>query len=687
LSPVPAQLPAAPPDFTGREAELGLLNALLDRPAGKGRATTITTIAGTAGVGKSALAVHWAHQVRERYPDGQLYVNLRGFEHADTARNSAMKPAEAVRSFLDAFGVPRHRIPVGLESQAALYRSLVADRRVLILLDNARDTDQVRPLLPGGSACLAVIISRNELPGLIAVDGAQPVSLDLLSVPESRELLTRRLGAARVATDPGSIDEIIASCARLPLALTIAAARAAARPRFPLSVLADELRGIRSRLDAFDGGDRATDIRAVFSWSYQALSPASARLFRLLGLHPGPDATAPAAASLSGSPVGGVRRCLIELARANLVTERSPGRFEFHDLLRSYAHELADQLDPPELCRAATGRLLDHYLQTAARAHQLLNPYHDDPIALPPVTDGVEVGEIADHDHALSWFAAERAVLLAALRRAGDAGLGQQAWQLAWAITPFLEYQGYWHEWRAALEACRQHGDLHCRALTTRLLGRALVRLGRFDDAHEQLNRALSLYQEIDDAVGRAHTHRDIAWKLDGQGGHAREALDHVERAYELFRQSGHRSGEGRTLNGIGWFQITLGDYEVARIRCMEALALQREIGDRFGQAETWDSLGFLHLHLGQYAPAISCYERALELYGEFHDQYNIADSMNSLGDVHRAAGNSDAARKAWMAALPILDRLGHPDADRLRGKLRSLEEIEIAETALATAR
>ena len=343
-----------------------------------GAAIVITVITGTAGVGKTALAVHWAHRISDRYPDGQLYVNLRGFDPTGTA----VAPAEAIRGFLDAFGVTPPQIPLSLQAQAALYRSLLAGRRVLILLDNAAEDDQIRPLLPGSPGCLVIVTSRNELRGLIVTEGAHPVDLDLLSTAEARQLLSRRAGESRVLAELPAADDIIALCARLPLALMLVAARAAAHPGFRLAALAAELREAGGSLDAFSGQDQATNVRAVFAWSYLRLSTPARRLFRLLGLHYGPDISTPAVASLAGMAREQIRPALAELARAHLVTERVPGRFAFHDLLRAYATELAGAHDSDDYRRAARRRMLDHYLHSAYRADELLSQFRDRPFTL-----------------------------------------------------------------------------------------------------------------------------------------------------------------------------------------------------------------------------------------------------------------------------------------------------------------
>ncbi|MBF9130517.1 hypothetical protein I0C86_16335 [Plantactinospora sp. S1510] len=361
---VPAQLPPKLSVFVGRDPELDQLDAALlpgrDEPTG----VLIAVVSGTAGVGKTTLAVHWAHRQADRFPDGQLHVDLRGFEPT----GSVLEPARALRGFLTALGVPPQRIPAELVEQAALYRSLLTGRRMLIMLDNAADAEQVHPLLPGSPGCAVIVTSRNRLSGLVATAGARPLLLDLPPAAEARQLLIRRIGADRVAAEPAAVDELISHCARLPLALAVAAARTAANPTFPLRALARELRSTDSRLAGFADGDTGTDVRAVFSWSYQTLSPPAARLFRLLGLHPGPNIGTSAAASLLGVPVEEVRPSLAELSRANLLVERTPGRYGCHDLLRAYSAELARELEPEAERAEAIRRVLDHYLRTAHAA-------------------------------------------------------------------------------------------------------------------------------------------------------------------------------------------------------------------------------------------------------------------------------------------------------------------------------
>jgi DNA-binding SARP family transcriptional activator/Tfp pilus assembly protein PilF len=666
--PLPAQLPHRIPDFTGRDAELGRLDALLAAGrGGTGASVVITAITGTAGVGKTALAVHWAHQVSEHFPDGQLYVNLRGFDPGGAATD----PAEAIRGFLDAFGVDPQQIPASVEAQAALYRSLLAGRRVLVLLDNAADEEQVRPLLPGSAGCLVIVTSRNQLPGLIVTEGAKPVVVDLLTVDEARRLLSRRIGEDRVSAETGAADDIIALCARLPLALMLVAARAATHPGFSLAALAAELREAGGSLDAFDNADQASNVRAVFSWSYRQLSAGGGRLFRLLGLHAGPDIALAAVTSLAGMPRDQVRPALAELTRAHLVTERVPGRFALHDLLRAYATETTVATDPEDDRLAARQRLLDHYLHAAYRADELLTRHRDRPFA--PAGPGPDVTREnpADAKHALAWFETEHAVLLTILRQ--TRGFDTHSWQLAWALAPYLGYQGYWRDRQdsqlIALDAARRLRDERAQALSHRLLGAAFLQLGDYDGARAHLQRALDLFAGLGDSAGQADAHRHLAWMLERLGQPA-QALPHAQQALALFRAAGNETGQARALNAVGWFHAQLGDYSEALACCRQALDRQRMIDDHMGLAETYDSLGYIHRHLGHQYEATACHEEAISRFGELGNRYSEAETLVFLGDSHQSFGDPAAARGAWQRALTILEHLGHPGADRVRAKL-----------------
>jgi len=669
---VPAQLPPTIAGFVGREVELASLDAILPQPPANGtapaRTVIISAIVGTAGVGKTTLALHWAHRVRDQFPDGQLYVNLRGFDPS----GPLVDPDQALRGFFDALGVPPERVPDGVEAKAGLYRSLLSGKRVLVVLDNARDTEQVRPMLPGSVGCLALVTSRNQLTGLIATEGAYPLDVRLLTVPEAYDLLSRRLGARRVAAERQTAEKIIASCARLPLALTIAAARAAARPGFPLAAIAAELHQSAALLDPFDGGELAVNVRAVFACSYHALSSGAARLFRMLGLHPGPDISLAAAASLAGISFGQARTLLAELGRAHLLSEHGPGRYSFHDLLRAYAAEEVHTYEDDDARRAAVQRMLDHYLRTADAAALYLNPRRV-PVTTVPPRPGVTYEEITCYKQALAWFTVERPVLLATVAQT-PAGFGAYTWQLASALTTFLDRRGHWQDLKAAnaaaLAAARRHGDRAGQATACRGLGLAYRGLKQFDDARTHYLLALDLFRELGNHIGQAQTHVNLAWMAGAQGRHG-EGLDHSRLSLRHYQAAGSREGQASALNNIGWHLAELSDYDQALGHCQQALGILRGLGDRNTQAHACDSLGYIYHHLGRHRQAIDCYQQALDLFRATSDPYGEATSLSHLGDNYDAAGETDAARRAWMHALDILGRLDHPDADQLRAKLR----------------
>ncbi|WP_460519412.1 AfsR/SARP family transcriptional regulator [Flindersiella endophytica] len=667
---VPAQLPRDVPGFTGRTDELAQLDAIESSGA------PITVLVGTAGVGKSALAVHWAHQARGRFPDGQLYVNLRGFGPGI----SAMSPADAIRGFLDALLYPQPpphsvepgRIPVSLDAQAALYRSLLADRKVLVLLDNARDAEQVRPLVPGSPGSLVLVTSRHQLTGLVATEGARPITLDLLPAADARELLARRLGAEfddRLAAEPRAVEEILTRCARLPLALAIVSARAATEPALPLASIAEQLRDARHGLDVLDSGDLAADIRAVFSWSYQQLGPEAARTFRLLGTHPGPYATVPAISSLTGleSPP------VAELTRAHLLTEVAPGCYGFHDLLRAYAAELCEREDSAADRQAVKQRMLDHYLHSAYRADALLGSTRP-PIELPAAGPGVVREPLEDLESALAWFTETHPTLLGLVEQAGSEGFDNHAWRLGWTLTTYLVRRGHRHDLaasqRAALAATQRLGDRHGEAHSHRQLARAYTRLGRYAEADGHYRRAFELSGELGAPADQAQACLGLAGLFERQNLQA-EALRESELAYELFRTAGDLTGRANSLNSAGWHCALLGDYHQALERCGRALDLLREVGDRHGQALTWDSLGYAHHHLGDHQQAIECFQQSVGLLRVIGDRDSAAGVLDHFGDAHAAAGDPAAANLLWAEALELLDELERTsEADAVRVKL-----------------
>jgi DNA-binding SARP family transcriptional activator len=673
---VPHQLPIGAAQFTGRGDELALLTGLLTEVDDSGGTVVISAVGGAAGVGKTALAVHWAHQVADRFPDGQLYANLCGFGSAAAPAD----PPEIIRGFLDALGAEPERIPVGLDAQAALYRSLLAGRRMLIVLDNARDADQVRPLVPGCPGCLVLVTSRRQLPGLAAVEGAQLLNLDVLSDAEARELLARRLGPQRAAAEPGTVDELARLCGRLPLALAITAGRAAAQPGHPLSALAAELGDERGRLDALETGDVSTSLRHVFSWSYQQLSDPAARLFRLLGLHPGPDITAPAAASLTGISPNQAAAALHELVRVSLLAQPTRGRYALHDLLHAYASEQARAIDSSGDRDAATRRVLDHYLHTASTAARLIKPTKDALILDRPQA-GVAPERLATGEEALAWLRAERQVLANAVWTAAASRFGAHAWQIGYALVDYLDRQGRWSDLAAlhhtVLAASQNARDLAGQAHAHQTLGLAATRLGASQDALTHLCAALDLYRQADDPIGQARTLLSYGRLLAAQGQH-REAITAAEQAGDLFRAAGHQAGQANALNNAGWYEAHLGHLDQALARCREARGLFRELGDRAGEARAWDSLGLAHQLLGDHADAVAAYRHAIRLYLDCGDRHNQGETLVRLGDAQHAAGQPGRARDAWRQALAILDDSDRADAGRIRAKLAGLDASDV---------
>jgi tetratricopeptide (TPR) repeat protein/transcriptional regulator with XRE-family HTH domain len=672
---VPRQLPAQAPQFVGRRAELATLTGLLDRAGSDPPAAAdIVAIVGMAGVGKTTLALHWAHRVTGNFPDGQLYVNLHGFGPAGTPA----EPAEVIRVFLDALGVPAERIPASAQAQAGLYRSLMAGRRILLVLDNARDVEQVRPLLPGTPGCLVLVTSRAQLAGLAVAEGARHLTLDVLAQDEAANLLAGRLTAARLAAEPAAAAELVTLCARLPLALAIVAALAASSPMRTLASLTAELRDVAGRLDGLDAGDAASSIRAVFSRSYLSLREPAQRMFRLLALAPGADITAAAAASLAGLPPLAARHAIGDLAAAHMLTEHAPGRYARHDLLATYAAEQVQLGEDTGARHAALRRVLEHYQHTAHAAACLLAPSRS-PITLDPAQPGVTPQPLAGYQQALAWFDAEHQVLLAAVSQAADAGLDAVAWQLPWAMTSFLDRRGHWHQQaavqRIALAAATRQGDTTGQAAARYLLGTGCAKLGDYEQAQEHLTVCLELHRRNADPSGEARAYQALAWTAEHRGRQA-DALSYAEQSLAAVRTVDNPGWEAVVLNSVGWQHALLGHYERARTFCRQALALHHQLGNRQGEAHSWDSLGYAEYHLGRYHRAVTCYTHALDLFQQLGDRYYEAVARYHLGDTWAASGEPDAARENWRAALSILDRLNHPDATDVRAKLRQLSPV-----------
>jgi tetratricopeptide (TPR) repeat protein/transcriptional regulator with XRE-family HTH domain len=667
LPVVPRQLPGAQRNFAGRAAELKRLDALLDRDDSQ-HGPNVVAITGTAGVGKTALAIHWAHQVADRFPDGQLYIDLRGFDPSA----SRMSAEAVVRTFLDALQVPQSRIPGSLDAQIGLYRSLLADRRCQIVLDNAFDPAHVRNLLPASPFCLVIVTSRAEMTSLAAAAGAELITLDVLSDGDAREMVTNRLGRERVAGEPGAVQEMIGLCARLPLAVSIAVARAAARPNFPLAVLADELADVGHRLDALEVDDATASVRAVFSWSCQSLSDPAARMFRLLSEQPGPDISGPAAASLAGVPREQAQAALRELARSHLVSERAPGRFAFHDLLRAFACEQASVRDGDGERWAAGQRLLDHYLHTCLETARVLDPTRD-PIPLGAPAPGVQPEQAGSYQQSWSWLDAEYRVLLAVADLAVTARPGKHGWQIPWLMQTFLFRRGHWQDFvtlqRRAVDVAVRLADVEGQAYAHHGLGRSCGLTGSYQEADEHLSLALRLFRQLGQRTAEARCRIDMGHVAARQGRYD-AALDQARQAEQLYRLAGHQSGQAGALNNIGWYRIHLGEYASALDYCQQALARFEAAGSQHGAATSLASLGAVYHRLGDPARGIACCERALACIVKHGDLPSQAEIFLQLGEIHDTNGDPGTARECLRRALAIYTDLNHPEAAVLRGKL-----------------
>lgn len=669
--PVPRQLPPAPGIFTGRTPELGRLNALLGT-ASSARTVAVFTIGGVGGIGKSWLALHWAHRNADRFPDGQLYVNLRGFDPVEAPLSSSV----ALRAFLAALGVEPAAVPVEPDAQSGLYRSLLAGRRVLVLLDNAHDTEQVLPLLPGDLSCTVLVTSRRRLNALVTSHAARAIDLDVLSRDEAVSLLTGHLGADRVAAEPDAVTVLLDRCAGLPLALGVTAARAGAHPDFPLRALADELNAESTRLTALDAGELATNLRAVFTSSYRALDAATAEVFTLLGLAPGSDISLPAAASLTALPTGTVRAVLRELENAHLVQQHRLGRYRMHDLVRLYAAEHSLRL--PEADRdAALRRVIGFYLHTALAGEQLLNP-RSQPVQLEPLPPDCHPEPLLDPAAAMEWFDAEHSCLLAAQRTAAAHGRHQAVWQLAWTTHTFHHHRrehvgDQVTAWSAALSAADQLGDPCTQTLAHMLLGRAQALMGRHGEACDHLDRALALAESRDSLVDQAHAHRILAWTW-GQRGDDQRSLAHASLALRFYQDADNPAWEASALTEMGWCTARLGEYDQARALGEAALLLHRQHHNRDGEAYTLDSLGYIAHRAGRHAHAVARYQEALALFRDLDNTHEEADTLDWVGHPYRALGQHEQAGRAWREALALY-RAQHraDDADRVR---RQLDEL-----------
>ncbi|MFJ8627480.1 ATP-binding protein [Kitasatospora sp. NPDC093550] len=657
-APKPRQLPADVRGFVNRVDELHQLDTVFTRETPDRHEAAVIVIAGTAGAGKTSLALHWAHHARDHFPDGQLYVNLRGY---DPGR--PVTAPEALHHFLTSLGVPAPSVPTDPDAAAALYRSLLADRRVLVVLDNAATAAQVRPLLPGNTGSLVLVTSRSRLSGLAVRDGARRLTLGTLPEPEAVALLRAVTADHRPHDDPDQLVQLARLCARLPLALRIAAERAASLPHMGLDELIADLRDESALWDALTVGEDedADAVRTVFAWSYRALPDHVARLFRLLGLHPGPDFGLHAAAALAHLTPSRTRQLLDSLVGAHLVEQSAPDRYQFHDLLRAYATDQAHREETPDERHAALRRVLDWYLHTADAAQRRLRP-NEASVPLDPPTDGIQPTALADYNTAVDWAERERANLLHAVHTATGAGEDRRTWQLAavlWnAQAPSAPGADWLPAGHAGLAAAERLADDHARALLHTDLGMGYTRINALDDSLEHHRAALGLWRGLGDRLNEAHSLNLIGLvhlhrrRLD-------DAAGHFERALAAFRLLDEAQWEATTLANLAGTHYRAGRLPEASAAVDRALRAHRALKNQRGEGNALRLLSDIRREDGDTAGALAAAQAALDIALNLRDHRLEGFWLLTLGDAQRDDGQHTDALESYQRSAVLHRRLG----------------------------
>ena len=669
--PATVQLPADTADFTGREAQVKLLRDTLGAQPDEARpgAVVISAVTGMGGIGKTALAVHTAHLLRSRFPDGQLFISMQG-------ATSPLHPAEVLARILRDLGTPDAAIPAGQEERATRYRTLLAGRSMLIVLDDARDAAQVRPLLPGTTRCAVLVTSRSTLSDLI---GANFLELDALDVHEARALFSVIAGHERTAAEPDATAGVLGSCAGLPLAIRVAAARLASRPNWSVAHLGEKLADERTRLTELTAGDIA--VRASFAVSYDALPPGGhgpARVFRLLGLPRMVMLSLPAIAALADQPTSDIAVALEALTDAHMLESPAANRFQLHDLLRSYAAELVERTDSPDARQIATRRMLEWYATTAITAACVLEPsYRLPPIVLTqsPAPASANLAP-ANPRQALDWFEAERVNLIAAEGHAAELGLHLTAVQIAVAMWSFFQRTPYPEDSlvtsQIGANSARHLDDTAVLSWTLNSLGQAHGVLGNFRDSSRCLTEALHIRQRAGDRAGEAAVLNSLATNLFCQQQYE-EALGSLRPALAIYTALGQRHFAAMVMNNIGENLLHLKRHDEALGSLRRALAIRHETGDRYGEGITEAALGDAYLDLGHLQDAVGHYHLALAAYEATAGEHtNLANVWYNLGSALDNLGRAQEAHDAWLAAIPILEQNNDPRADELRTRLLS---------------
>ncbi|MBV9384014.1 MAG: tetratricopeptide repeat protein [Streptosporangiaceae bacterium] len=671
--PRPAQLPADIGDFTGRGDHVLRLREILtrDSAASSPGAVPIALVAGAGGLGKTTLAVHAAHQIRGQFPDGQLYVDLLG------ATAQPMAPGDVLARFLRDLGVEGVRIPASDEERAALYRTRLTGRRMLIVLDNARDTAQVRPLLPGSASCAVLITTRGRMPGLAT---SRHVDLNVLDDVEALALFTRIVDDERPEAEPDATAEVLLACAGLPLAIRICAARLAARPHWRIATMASRLRNERRRLDELRTGD--LEVRASFQVSYASLqAPDSgvhpARAFRLLGLWHGPTISLPAAAALIGETEDQAADVLEGLVDSHLLECSAPDRYRFHDLLRVYAEERAQAEEPKQDREDAVNRILTWYLHTAEAAARVISPQHAR-VPLESLQQPPRVLPLETLDEALEWGDSERFGLRVAVGQGAESGRHEIAWKLAAAAMSYLYRRSHWADWVAitetGLDSARKLGDRLGEARMLNNLGMAFS-LQRMEQAVDCFEQARAAYRLLGDPLGEARAANNIAFSYF-QLGRFEEALDAANRSLVIQREAQFRYGEGRVLGILGGSYCELGRYDDAIKHHQQALVIYRELGDRDSEADALNDIGDAYLGLKRLNDAIDCLQQSLGIRQAIGDRHGQAETLARLGLAQKLAGKPERARELLAGALEVFEELeDRAQAAEARRELAALGE------------
>jgi tetratricopeptide (TPR) repeat protein len=650
---LPGLLPRDVPAFTGRDDELARLAGLAD-----GGRVVVTAIGGTAGVGKTALAVHAAHQMIDEFPDGHLYADLRGY----TAGRDPAQPGEVLEMFLRSLGVPAEQVPTGVEERSGLLRQVLASRRVLMVLDNARTEAQVRPLLPGTGGSLVLVTSRSLLVGL---EADERISLDVLPLDEAAAMLAELTGAARAAADPAAVAELAGLCGRLPLALRITGQLLAAHPAWPVQRLVQLLAGEQDRLARLGAGD--LQVRAAFEVSYAQLAGVDARLFRLLGLHPGPDFDTAAAAALAGTEPEAAGPVLDRLAEAHLVTEDAAGRFGLHDLLRLFARGTCQQADSPADRDSAEAGLVGYYTGLAGFLDSCVDPQLRPPTAQAAEQAGIPLPSMRE---ALAVFQTERPGLLAALGLAAQRGWDQQVQRLSGSTVDSLTILRYLDDLltvgETALAAARHAGDQAAEGRALINLGGAYRELGRYEEAITSCQQSLAIKRKIGDRHGEGQTLGNLGLAYQ-ELGRFEEAITSCEQSLAIKREIGDRPGEGITLINLGHAYLKLRRFEEAITSYHQSLAICRETGDQPGEGRTLNGLGSAYRQLGRFEEAITSYQQSLTIRRETGNRHGEGMTLTNLGSAYQEMRQSDRAAKCWQeAAAAMRDAGDHEEAGRL---------------------